>query len=372
MLDIGSYFIKGAVAKVYNDNSFEILSISKEKSQGFIKDGLIINIESIKNCIQSLVDRFEQDSGYEINSFVVGIGGSNVTSFNINSSIVINNEQGITEYDLNKAKETALSQISNSDITALHCIPKSFILNGTDVVQNPLHFIAKTLESQFHIITIQKKQQQRIETCLRLSNCKLNKMIFNSLSSIETFPTMDEKNYGAILIDIGYENINFVIVKDNLPILTHSLSYGANVLTSDIAYTLEIPVDISEKLKIENGCCWKDNIKDDDCKIQISNDKSISKSELYHILNDRMIEIFTKIKHIINKSNYEISKGNVYLTGGGSLLNGVEELAKSVFNNENVKIATLKEITGLDEKYKTPEYASVIGLLLCNFEYSNI
>ena len=51
------------------------------------------------------------------------------------------------------------------------------------------------------------------------------------------------------------------------------------------------------------------------------------------------------------------------LTGGGSLTYGVTETARKILNMQ-ARIATPSGLTGLVDEIKTPEYSTVVGLLM--------
>jgi len=82
------------------------------------------------------------------------------------------------------------------------------------------------------------------------------------------------------------------------------------------------------------------------------------------IIEPRISEIFSLLKREIQLSGYEdlISSGLV-LTGGSSLIAGIEGLAEEVFQRP-VRIGVPLKIGGLADVVKSPQYATAVGLLL--------
>jgi cell division protein FtsA len=82
------------------------------------------------------------------------------------------------------------------------------------------------------------------------------------------------------------------------------------------------------------------------------------------IIEPRISEIFTLLKREIQMSGYEemIASG-VVLTGGSSLLAGIEVLAEEVFQRP-VRVGLPRKIGGLADVVKSPVYATAVGLLL--------
>ena len=59
------------------------------------------------------------------------------------------------------------------------------------------------------------------------------------------------------------------------------------------------------------------------------------------------------------------------LTGGGSLLEGINEYAQIIFDS-NVRIGRPSPIDGLSSKYLNPQFSQTIGTILYNKEDHDI
>ena len=94
---------------------------------------------------------------------------------------------------------------------------------------------------------------------------------------------------------------------------------------------------------------------------------SIPRSQILAIIKPRMEEIFKMVKQHLDSLNLSrILGGGVVLTGGGAQLTGVVDLA-----NEIIKLPArlgspipTPELGGLVGEYRTPAYATAIGLVL--------
>ena len=67
---------------------------------------------------------------------------------------------------------------------------------------------------------------------------------------------------------------------------------------------------------------------------------------------------------IVQQTKLTQLSGNVVLTGGGAQLLGITELAQKVFKTTAVRLGTPGNYGGKVDVYRTPEYATAIGLLL--------
>ena len=76
-----------------------------------------------------------------------------------------------------------------------------------------------------------------------------------------------------------------------------------------------------------------------------------------------MKEIFVLAKNEINNTDYEeILTFGIVITGGGSKLNNIADLAMEVFQEE-VKLGRPHSINGLNDIIDNPRYATTIGLI---------
>ena len=79
-----------------------------------------------------------------------------------------------------------------------------------------------------------------------------------------------------------------------------------------------------------------------------------------------MEQIFEMVRESIKKETSESIKqlsGNIILTGGGAKMDGVIDLAKSVFRTSAVRLG-IPEILGNETSdYRSPEYATAIGIV---------
>ena len=69
---------------------------------------------------------------------------------------------------------------------------------------------------------------------------------------------------------------------------------------------------------------------------------------------------------IVTKANLSQLKGNIILTGGGAQMPGIVELAQNVFGTPAVRLGIPEKLGGIDEDYRRPDCATVIGLITSN------
>lgn len=379
-LDIGTCFVRAVMGQVGDSaadgDKVKIISVAKQPSSGFLRNGTIVNIEATKQCIHEVIDEIEQNSGLEVSSCVTGIGGVQIESLNSTGAVAISSYNGddraITQDDVRRVIECANSVKIPLDRKLLHVIPQQYIIDNDSHFKNPINSFAHRLEVDVHIITASRTTVQNVTTCIDQTGCQLDEVMLKTLACTEATLFDDEKKLGSILIDIGGGTTDVVVIVDDAPICTCSIPIGGNLVTNDIAIVKGIPSAVAEKIKIESGCCWLPFLEEHNSDVIIPgfgcrSSELTDKVELCQIIYPRMEEIFTMVRdEIAQKVPSMPLSGGIVLTGGGAQLCGAVEMAKSVFNTSSVRVGYPKPAVEIEENYRTSEYATAVGLILAH------
>lgn len=377
-LDIGTNVIRVAIGRVNDDGKLEILATSSRASAG-LRNGIIVNIEDAKDVIRDTIEEAEQTAGVIVNSVIVAIGGTLVESQNARGVVPIrtnnkSNRREVTREDIDKVIEIATAINYPVDREKIHVIPQNYLVDGVGVgVHNPVNRLGFKLEVDVHIVTASKTVIQNIKSCMLRANYFLEGVMLKTLAQTQSVCHEDEMELGSIIIDLGAGTTDVIVLLHGAPIGTASIPIGCNLVTQDIAVVTGIPVAAAEKIKIESGCCWLPGIQTDDDVILPGvggrAPELLAKSQLCQIIQARMEQIFVLAKRELIKNISDSIKqlsGNIILTGGGALMDGVVELAQEVFKTSAVRIGIPENLGGKESEYRRPDFATVIGLVEAN------
>jgi len=206
---------------------------------------------------------------------------------------------------------------------------------------------------------------QNLLKCCEMAGLEVIEVVFEPLASTEAILTEDEKELGVVLVDIG-STTDIVIYKDSLLQHLSILAIGGNHFTNDIAIGLRTPVAEAERLKKDFGCAIASMVRDDDVidVTQEGKERKIPRRYLSEILQPRAEELLNLIKdELLSCSGYDIASSGVVLTGGGSLLDGLDRLAEAVLGLP-VRIGSPDGIRGCRGNINNPMYATGVGLVL--------
>lgn len=378
-LDIGTSEIRVAIGEIDPETgNVQIAGTASRKSAG-LRNGVIVNIEDAKNAIKEAVDAAEQNAGTTVESVITAIGGSQIESQNSRGTVPVSSTnkstKEISRSDVERVIECATAIKTPDDREKLHVIPQNYIVDGIGGIQDPIHRMGTRLEAEVHIVTAAKTTIQNIRSCISRADYTLDGVMLKTLAQTQSVCHPDEMELGSILIDLGAGTTDVLVLYKGAPVSTASIPVGGNLVTNDIAVVTGISAATAEKIKVENGCCWSPNItKENDLEIIVPgvggrDPDIIRQSELCPIIQARMEQIFTMVKAAIVKNTNDSIKqlsGNIILTGGGAMMDGVIELAQNVFKTSSVRLGVPELLGGIPEDYRRPDYATVIGLVLAN------
>lgn len=378
-LDIGTSVIRVAIGEVDEETGkMTIAGTASRKSAG-LRNGVIVNIEEAKEAIKETILAAEQNAGATVEYVITAIGGSKIESQNSKGTVPVSasgkNNKEISSDDVDRVIESATAIPVPGDREKLHVIPQNYIVDGIGDITDPIHRMGTRLEAEVHIVTASKSIIQNIRSCISRAGYSLGGVMLKTLAQTQSVCHQDEMELGSIIIDLGAGTTDVLVLLNGSPIGTASVPVGGNYVTNDIARVTGISVSTAEKIKLESGCCWLPNITEENDKEVIlpgvggRAPEIIYQSQLCQIIQARMEQIFAMVKSAIVKNTNDTIKqlsGNIILTGGGAMMDGVVELAQNVFKTSSVRLGVPENLGGIEEDYRRPDFATVIGLVLAN------
>jgi cell division protein FtsA len=364
-LDIGTTKICAVVGGA-NGDGIEIVGTGTYPSVG-LRKGVVVNIESTVDSIQKAVEEAELMAGCEINSVYAGIAGGHIKGFNSHGIVAIKGNE-VTEKDIERVIDAARAVAIPMDREVIHVLPQEFIVDEQDGIQHPLGMSGVRLEARVHIVTGAVTSAQNIIKCCNRAGLDVCDIVLQSLASSEAVLSDEEKALGAALIDFGGGTTDLAIFKGNCIKHTSVLALGGNNLTHDISVGLRTPMAEAEKIKIKFGTCMTSGIGNDET-IEVAGvggrkPRTLSRQILGEILEPRVEEIFNLVHREVYRASMEESiTSGVVVTGGSCLLEGVIDIAESVFNLPT-RIGKPTGIRGLVDVVSNPMYATAVGLVL--------
>jgi len=247
-LDIGTTKICAVVGEV-TDSAINIIGIGTHPSIG-LRKGVVVNIESTVDSIKKAVEEAELMAGCEISSVYAGIAGGHITGFNSRGIVGIKGPE-VTQQDIESVIEAARAVAIPMDREVIHVLPQEYIVDEQAGIQNPIGMAGVRLEAKIHIVTGAVTSAHNIVKCANRSGLDVCDIVLEALASGEAVLTDEEKELGAILLDLGGGTTDLAVFSGKNIKHTFVLALGGNNLTNDIAVGLRAPIPEAEKIKIK-------------------------------------------------------------------------------------------------------------------------
>jgi cell division protein FtsA len=364
-IDIGTTKICTLVAREETPGQLRILGVGIEPSQG-IRKGVVVDMGAASQAIGRSIEKAERTSGLEINSAIVSLAGSHVSSVNSRGVVGITGRT-IDQDDIARAVESARAVAIPHNREIVHIIQRGFSIDGQEGIRSPLGMHGYRLEVETHIITASAASAENLRQCLGAAGVEVTQFVLNPLASGEVVLTETEREMGVILCDIGSGTTDLAIYIDGDVWHTSVLAIGGNHITSDIAHGLRLPVSQAEEIKILHGYAVRSEVMPDEYftirPFGEEQDAQINRQELSHIIEARVEEIFGLVLQEIKRSGYDgLLPAGMVLTGGTSALPGIRTVATRTLGLP-VRIAKPENLIGMVDKLDSPAYSTSVGLL---------
>jgi cell division protein FtsA len=367
-LDIGSSWVRAVIGTVARDGTVMIDSICERPSEG-VRSGAIVNIEQTLKTITSVITEAQLQAGADVQQIIIGVGGNHIEGIPSQGVVGINaKDQEIKREDIYRSLEVARAFELPLEREILHTLVQDFRVDGRDGIKDPIDMLGHRLESRVLVVTASSSICQNERKCIQRAGFQVQRLVAQQLADAEAVLSLEEKEMGTILINIGGGVTNMIVYANGAPVFTGGVNLGGNHVTSDIAYILNKPKVIAEQVKCEFGNCHIPSVPEDDMILipQIGGLPSIKmpKKELSKIIEPRMAEIFSLLQVELEKKQVRGSfGGGIVLVGGGSLLSGATELASEIFRLP-ARIGFPEALHGLDRSYINPRYSTTLGLIM--------
>jgi cell division protein FtsA len=366
-LEIGTSKICVVVGEGRPDGTIKLLGVGQAPSRG-IRKGEIVDFETAMKCLHEAVVDAEQKSDVMIRSVYVAVAGAHIQSFNNRGCVMLPDDRDeIDEQDIEDVKVSAREVSIPAQNAFLHSIIQHYHVDGQDGVLNPIGMLGQKLEADFHIVHGVRTRIQNTIRCVKELPLEVEDVVLGPLAAAQVVLTQHQKNLGALVIDIGGGTTDYIVYIDGAVKQSGVLAVGGDHITNDISMGLRIPMTRAEKLKIEEGSVTLGNCLPGET-ILLKDDsgfagKEIERETLNTIIHLRMREVFDLLKRTLEEESFINYVGaGIFMTGGCSQLNGIENLAQEIFEMP-AHVAHAQTMSGLTSAFENPQLSTAIGLI---------
>jgi cell division protein FtsA len=366
-LDIGTSKICAIVAEQNEGGALNVIGLGQSKSRG-VRKGEIVDASLTSEDIRNAIVEAEQMADAEIRSVYLGVTGGHIRGFNNRGfHPIVSHDREIMEEDVQDVIKNAKAINLPAENRVIHVIRQHFLVDGQEGIQNPVGMLGSRIEVDVHVVHGSLNRLQNPIRAVKSLQLEVEDIVFSGLASSLALLTNEQKELGAIVIDLGSGTTEYVVYCDGIVKHTGLLAVGGDHVSNDLAYGLKVPLGRSEQLKIENGAALVTPAARGKT-LQITSEfglpeKVLNLEHLQRIMFLRMEEIFELIAQDLESLgllNY--LRAGVFLCGGGARMREVPTLASQVFGLP-AAVGKANFLSGLRSALDQPEFTTALGLV---------
>lgn len=367
-IDIGSSKVSVLIGQADEAGRLEVVGRGSAPNRG-TRRGSIVNVEAAVEGLKLATEEAEVMAGVEISEAFVSVAGSDVRSHNSKGMVsVARKDREVTRSDIDRVLEAARSAALPSDRDILQAMPQEFILDGQGGIVDPLGMLGRKLEVTVHLVTGHATRTRTLLTCVNRAGIEVKEMVFEPLATASGVLTPDERELGALVIDIGAGTSSYAYFITGEAHHSAVLPLAAGHFTNDLAMVLRTPFAEAEEIKMTKGCCLRNLVEPDEGvtvpSVGGGGTRVVPRRELSDILQPRAQEIFSLVREDLMAVVGDVAlRGGVVLTGGGAQLDGLNEVAEQVFDTP-VRSGLPTGLVGLVDVIHSPVWSTAAGLLV--------
>jgi cell division protein FtsA len=320
--------------------------------------------EDVRNAIVEA----EQMADVEIRSVYLGVTGGHIRGFtNRGVHPVASADREITTVDVEDVIRNAKAINLPAENYVVHAVRQHFLVDGQDGIISPVGMFGSRVEVDMHVVHGNFNRLQNPVRVVKGLQLEVESIVFNGLASSLALLTPEQKEMGALVIDLGGGTTEFVVYSGGIIKHAGVLAVGGDHVSNDLAFGLKVPLGRAEELKVQHGGAVAD-VADRGQSVTDKGDhgllqKSVNLEHLRRIMSLRLEETFELIEMQLSQAGLlDYLRAGVFLCGGGSRVPGIEALASDIFQLP-VQAGQASSISGLKSALAQPEFATAIGLV---------
>lgn len=365
-LDTGSAATR-CVVFALEDAKVRFLGAGEAPAAGWFK-GRVADQDRLTASILAVVKEASHQAQVQLESVVVGVGGPPVYGFNHHWPYQFGRPREVDAGDLRFAVEKAADVNLESDRMILHVCPQDFTVDGRARHHFPRGATCTRLEANVHLVTTSTIETQAIVSAVHRAHLAVDETVFEPLASAYAAVLQDDRSRGVTLIDIGAHSTDIVVYDGDALIHSRSLPICGEHFTKDVAWGFTMAFEDAEAVKCEYGCALL-GLTSDNSLIVVPTAEGREPVEaprrrLTEILEARAEELFLYVEAELRYCGMEQSLiEGVVLTGGGSMLTGMCDMAERVLNCQARKGLTVG-VKDFPEECDNPRWTAAAGLAM--------
>ena len=375
-VELGSHGVRSMAVERTEPGWLHVLGAEASNRNTSVERGVVTNTSNagygIGECLKLLSNRIQHP---QLTKAFVALGGRSMKVVEVDSrrNQVIRNE--VPQYLLEEMDAECKQKIEerNPHVSVLALIPYAYVLDGVLQEHEPESHqrAAEVVVKYVAFVGAKELEQKVLDSFVRVPK-HIEHTYARPDALLCALASDEDLMNGCAILDMGAQTTTLTVFKDNKYVYNKVVSQGGYDVTRDIEQW-GISFAYAERLKCNYGTPLMDEGSANRC-VRVP-DPNAPEGVVLLRFGDVVNTIVARLNQILSPlmndlQTYEDSIGVLYITGGASMLNGMEQYIQGL---TAIPVMYGSHAAWLDEntpdKYYAPNYSSLIGTLILGAMY---
>ena len=361
-LEIGSSEARILVCNIRQERLY-VLSQQEILAEG-IENGNVINVNQIVEILKNLKEKVEKDLHQEIQSVLLAIPSVDVNIENITTTLSVEANKPISPANVKQLFRNVINQPTYRDQVVVNIIPRSFIVDEKNAIQNPLGIIGNQVSLSAQKMTASSSLVYNLINVVELAGFRISDIVLGSVAEMMYVATPEQLYKGVCHVNIGKSTTTITVSQGGKVLSSVSLSIGGEHVTEEISEAFQIEKSEAELLKVNFARINYDDMIPEIIYTAEGNGEfiCITRQMLSDVVTSRYEDILKLVKQYLTENGYKHEDIKYIFTGGAVELEGLNILGKFVFA-QDIHIFR-PSMLGV----RKAKYAKLVGMATFNHE----
>jgi cell division protein FtsA len=335
-VDVGSSKLCAAVAVREHGGAVRYIGHGSAPSSG-LRGGEVVDPDALSAAFKRAVEEAQYLIGTEVQDLVVSVSGAHIEPIDRMGGLDLSSDRPVSRDEVVEA----ISQSRGTDPPGLHTIHRvvrGMALDG-EPTSDPTGRYGRRLDVWTRDYAVPAQLIERLRQAADAAGVRIHTLIPEGVAAASSALSPAEREAGVALIDIGSATTDIAVYSGSDLQHVAGFSLGSHHITTDIAAMLDIPVEEAENLKRRHGAIGQDTNEElfewtprSIAQLQrLASFGEVPGSAVRTIAAARAVQIIDRVKENLEASDtLQLLQSGAVLTGGGSLLTGIEDIASAI------------------------------------------
>lgn len=341
-----------------------IMGVGTAKTFG-MRRGNVVDPVAVAQSIDGALAEAEKIAGVSVEGATFSVNGQAVMSVYSKGVVALEGEGSVGRADIDKVVEAASVVQLPTNQRVLELIPIDFSVDGQERIRDPFGMNGSRLEVDAVVLSASEIHLRNLEKAIDTANINCNGIQPAVRAAAEAVLSREQRERGVIFVDIGAQTTSLAVFEEMELRRLFVVPMGSAHITNDLAIGLRVEIDLAEKIKLEYAEIGDGVDMSETFELEWEDELHKFKArDVDMVVGARCEEIFAKLAKLLKKSGqHSRLPAGIVLSGAGSQIKGVEDLARDVLKlpAKKAEVSTYETSTG---EILSLQWASAVGLML--------